>query len=268
MESEGVNSSQAIPLDPAGWHARFVQQARWTKELRHYLFGRAGLDSARRVLDVGCGTGVLGSELLTLTAATVWGLDLDEAHLAFATRNAPGVSYTQGDAHWLPYSRGAFDLVLCHFLLLWVTDPLQVVSEMKRVTRPSGVVVALAEPDYGGRIDYPTPLDRLGAWQQESLRRQGADPLVGRRLAGIFHQAGLVEVETGVLGGQWRKPPSSAELDLEWIVLEDDLKQLADTGEIAGIQRLRSLDRQAWQNGERILFVPTFYALGHTPGKN
>jgi cyclopropane fatty-acyl-phospholipid synthase-like methyltransferase len=41
------------------WHARYLQQARWTRPLREYLYGKAGVDSARRVLEVGCGTGAL-----------------------------------------------------------------------------------------------------------------------------------------------------------------------------------------------------------------
>jgi len=34
------------------WHKRFVQQAAWTRELRLYLFKRAGMPTARRVLEV------------------------------------------------------------------------------------------------------------------------------------------------------------------------------------------------------------------------
>jgi len=74
---------------------------------------------------------------------------------------------------------------------------------MARITRPGGAVLALAEPDYGGRIDYPIKLAQMGKWQIESLRLQGADPLMGRKLATIFNSAGFDSVETGVLGGQW-----------------------------------------------------------------
>ena len=52
-----------MPLTPLDWHDRFSLQARWTRELRHYLYKRAGLEAARRVLEVGCGSGVVLGEL-------------------------------------------------------------------------------------------------------------------------------------------------------------------------------------------------------------
>ena len=62
------------------WHKRFVQQAAWTRELRLYLFKRAGMPVARRVLEVGCGTGAILSGLTT--RAVVHGLDRELARLA------------------------------------------------------------------------------------------------------------------------------------------------------------------------------------------
>ena len=41
------------------WHTRYLQQAAWTRDLRTYLFEKAGLADARRVLEVGCGTGAV-----------------------------------------------------------------------------------------------------------------------------------------------------------------------------------------------------------------
>ena len=62
---------------------------------------------------------------------------------------------------------------------------------MVRVTHPGGFVLALAEPDYGGRIDYPTELSQIGDWQKNALKQQGANPLMGRELRSIFSHAGI-----------------------------------------------------------------------------
>jgi SAM-dependent methyltransferase len=241
------------------WHTRYLQQARWTAQLCAYLFQKAGLAAANQVLDLGCGTGALLDGLPVKPGSAVFGLDLSLSSIQQASTHAPGTSLTCADGAFLPYADSVFDIVFCHFVLLWAADPLKVVTEMCRVARPGGGVLALAEPDYGGRVDYPIELAALGRWQAESLRLQGADPEMGRKLAGIFVGAGLKHVETGVMGGEWVYPALSGETNLEWAVLESDL-----TGRIPfqSIQKMRQLDAAARQTGERVLFVPTFYAWG------
>jgi SAM-dependent methyltransferase len=247
------------------WHARFTQQARWTEALRRHLFERLGLAPGLRLLEVGCGTGAVLASLAG-AGCHLHGLDMDGDFLRQVIPNSltPNlVCLIQGDAHNLPYAEAVFDISFCHFLLLWVSDPAQVVGEMRRATRPGGWVLALAEPDYGGRIDYPAELISLGAMQEAALRRQGAETRLGRRLSGLFHAAGLTEIETGVLGGQWRGAPTAAEQAQEWDVLRADLQDQIAPLEL---ERLRQLDEQAWLGGERALFVPTFYAAGRKPG--
>ena len=249
-------------LSPSEWHNRFRLQSQWTKDLRTYLFDRISIGNMQAVLEVGCGTGAILSELPRRVPLRA-GLDIDREYLSLATRNPPHAKLTQGDGHQLPYSDQTFDVCLCHFLLLWVADPLQVLGEMVRVTRSGGVVMALAEPDYGGRLDYPDELSTLGEWQNQSLQSQGADPALGRKLASLFHKSGLQSVETGVLGGQWSHTLDRDQWESEWKVLESDLSQeLLDTTFSENFERLRELDRSAYKNGERTLFVPTFYAMG------
>ncbi len=244
--------------DSGFWHERFVQQAGWTKELRQYLYRRAGMEKARRILEVGCGTGAILQELED--GGLVCGLDRFRPHLTQAARHSPSARLAEGDAHHLPYPGGAFDLSLCHFLLLWVDDAARVIREMARVTRRGGAVLALAEPDYGGRIDYPEELAVIGKWQMEALRRQGADPLIGRKLNDIFHQAGLQAIETGLLGGQWSEAPARTEWEMEWQVIAADLTP--DPGKAETIDLLKQLDHSAWERGARVLFTPVFYAWG------
>lgn len=238
------------------WHARYTQQANWTRDLRAYLFERAGMKTARRVLEVGCGTGALLQDLST--PAALHGLDLEPAALAQCGVHAPGVSRVRADALRLPYPAAAFDIVFCHFLLLWVRDPLQALREMKRVARPGGHILALAEPDYTARVDKPPALAPLGRRQAESLRRQGADAGFGARLAGTFFQAGIPLVETGVIQSA-KEASTPGERELEWAALESDL---AGSGPGVDLQKMKRLDEQAWARGERVLEVPTYFAWG------
>jgi SAM-dependent methyltransferase len=237
------------------WHARYTQQAAWTRDLRNYLFDKAGLDRAVRVLEVGCGTGAVLRELIT--PAPLHGLDVEPASLTQCRIHTPAASLTCGDAHFLPYPDRSFDIVYCHFLLLWVSNPLQVVREMARVGK---MVLALAEPDYGARVDEPAELKPLGEWQTQALIRRGANPFFGARLAETFFQAGIKIEETGTIHPVGAKR-SAGEWQQEWAVIQADL---ADSVSAVEIQMMKVLDEQARTRGERVLHVPTYFAWGKT----
>ena len=238
------------------WHDRYVQQARWTRDLRAYLFNKAGLKNAQRVLEVGCGTGAILSTIDS--SASLHALDLSRAALTQAKIQAPRVSLLQADALSLPYADFIFDITFCHFLLLWVSDPLRAVREMARVTRPHGFVLALAEPDYSQRVDLPAPLAPLGRWQADALTRQGAHVSFGARLAETFARAGIEIVETGALQ-QSKNEASREEREKEWAVIEADLAASV-SGEDIRIMKL--MDEEAWARDERVLYVPTYFMLG------
>jgi SAM-dependent methyltransferase len=251
-------SPAANGLSLPEWHARFEQQANWTAEVRRHLFTQAGLKPGARVLEVGCGTGAVMQALDNEFNFHLTGVDINPTSLVFNHAKHPTFPLAQGDGHHLPLAEHTFDAVFCHYLLLWVADPLQVLAEMKRVTRPGGVVIALAEPDYTGRIDYPPPLDELGRLQAKALARQGIDPEMGAKLGSLFQQTGLLNVYNATLNTQDDPDPHAIDL-MEWTVLRADLASLVTEQDLA---QFASLDREARQRGERILYIPTTYAIG------
>lgn len=241
------------------WHRRYLQQAQWTLDLRSYLFKQVGLNETNRVLEVGCGTGAILSEVPA--HASLHGLDIDREALGQCHVHVPSGSLVQGNARQLPYADKTFDIVYCHFLLLWVNDPLQALLEMKRVTKTGAHILAFAEPDYTQRVDQPLELVPLGRWQAESLRRQGADPGLGARLADLFFRAGIELLETGTIQGA-ETDPSHTDWETEWAVIEADLAGLIPPDEV---QKMKSLDQVARAGGERVLHVPTYFAWGRVP---
>ena len=247
-------------LNSQDWSRRFNVQSRWTEEIRRFIIQQVRLGDAGCLLEPGCGTGAIIRSMQHLLPLTrIFGIDLRLDFLKNARDADPQSLLAAADAARLPYPDGSFDAVFCHYFLLWVRDPAAVLAEMKRVTRPGGTVIAMAEPDYGGRIDYPAQLAELGRLQGQALHDQGADPNMGRKLNGLFHAANLSDVHTGLVGGQWNEPPTFDAWESEWAMLEADLGHIIAKDRL---NALRSLDAAAWQKGERILFVPTFYAWG------
>jgi SAM-dependent methyltransferase len=252
-----MNSSRDQSI--AFWHNRFLQQAAWTRSIRKKIFAMSEVARAETVLEVGSGTGVITKELKELGLANVVGLDLDYKKLQYGQQYAPECTAVAGNGLELPFSDDSIDACVCHFLLLWVSDPLVVVKEMARVTRSKGWVIALAEPDYGGRIDYPATLEGVGELQSASLERQGADPRLGRRLMSLFNETALRDVQAGILGGQWSNDPARRHLmEEEWSVLISDAEVTGNLSEVEAFKR-------DWFDQGRILYVPTFYALGMVP---
>ncbi len=246
------------------WHQRFLQQARWTRELRKYILHQIGLTNGGAILEVGCGTGAILSEFRSIyrysKSLQIHGLDINPYFLELAERNVPEIALCLGDAHFLPYSHKYFDFVFCHYLLMWVSDPLKVLMEMARVTKSGGCVAALAEPDYGGRIDYPEEFKKLGELQCIALQNQGGNPLMGRRLASLFKEAGIHSFTVGVFGGQWSSSAvKKEEIDAEWNMIVNDISGLITPNELS---ELYNQDLNCWMEGNRILYVPTFYAWG------
>ncbi len=234
------------------WAAHFRRQAEWTRAARNYLYRRANLLRARRVLDVGCGTGVITEEIAARTRGRTVGLDINPQFL----RRLDGhrASYVLGDAHRLPFPDDAFDIVLCHFVLMWLREPSRGLAEMARVARPGGWVLLCAEPDYGGRLDYPDL--PLAAWHIEALKREGADPFVGRKLRALCAGQGL-DAEVGCMSAPWTSDAVRDSLEGEWATLNRVTRDFVSEGERRAV---RAQEEAAIARGERFVFMPVFYA--------
>jgi ubiquinone/menaquinone biosynthesis C-methylase UbiE len=113
------------------------------RDLHNASLDLAQLRGDETVVDVGCGN---GRYLAALRArghrGVVVGADLSEGML----RTAPAgtASLLLSDAQALPFRDAAVDVVLAMHMLYHVPDRAQAIAELRRVTRPDGVVLALA----------------------------------------------------------------------------------------------------------------------------
>lgn len=113
--------------------------------------------SARRVLDVGCGTGISTAHLAAAfpRAEAVVGVDLSPYFLAVARdtceRGFPSTQFVHANAEELPFADGAFDLVCASYLLHELPEAAarRVIAECRRLLDPDGGVLAIVDLDPG-----------------------------------------------------------------------------------------------------------------------
>jgi len=135
--------NQPQPRNPAEMYENYFVPAMFlpwaTILLRH-----AAPRSQERVLDVACGTGIVARQAAPLVGAhgQVTALDMNAAMLAVARAlpAPPGatIAWQEGNAMALPFTNGAFDVVLCQHGLQFVPDRAGAVREMRRVLAPGG----------------------------------------------------------------------------------------------------------------------------------
>ena len=188
--------------DPAEAARLEAQRAGIQDELAAAL-ALCALPEKPRVLEVGCGTGVVTAALVqALPAALVTAVDLNAALLAEArvrlgadATPSGRVCLVRADAAALPFSDRAFDLVAGRCVLMHQADPMLVASEMYRVTDLGGYALAI-EPDWAARAIYPDP--EAFAELLDLARRARPygfpDLLLGRKLFALLRAAGYAPV--------------------------------------------------------------------------
>jgi ubiquinone/menaquinone biosynthesis C-methylase UbiE/uncharacterized protein (DUF1330 family) len=100
----------------------------------------ADIRPGQRVVDVGCGTGVLAMAAADRVGpqGTVVGIDPNEGMLAVARRKSTRIDWREGRAESLPLPDESFDAVVSQFALMFFEDRVGALREMMRVLRPGG----------------------------------------------------------------------------------------------------------------------------------
>lgn len=173
-----------------------------------------------RILEVACGDGAYAPWLAERAGTTgrVVATDVEAAYLGLAKREAtsPQVQLAGADLDQLPFADDTFDFAWCAQSFYSLPDPVAAVRRMARVVRPGGVVAVL-ENDMLHHVLLPWPVDlelAVRRAERELMGQRGGDPsrfYVGRRLVGLFQQAGLVEVRTRTHATDRQGPLGEAE---------------------------------------------------------
>jgi demethylmenaquinone methyltransferase / 2-methoxy-6-polyprenyl-1,4-benzoquinol methylase len=191
------------------------------KAWRKFAMRKMNVQAGQSAIDVACGTGDWTMSLAEAvgTGGNVLGVDFSRNMIEVGKqkRNIDKLQHVQmklGNAMQLEEEDDMFDYATIGFALRNVPDIKQVLSEMRRVVRPGGMVVSLelSKPEvpvfkqmYYAYFNYFLPfIGKLFAnryeqyrWLPESLK-QFPD---SRALARIFEEVGLERVETYLLTG-------------------------------------------------------------------
>lgn len=183
-----------------------LQMGRWSRRLAPQFVRFAALTGAGKVLDVGCGTGSLSFALGNAPEVQdVHGIDLSPAYIAYAKRRneCDHLSFQVGDACSLPFPDASFDHALSMLVLQFVPRSDAAIREMRRVTRPGGIVAAATWDSRGGLVAQRIILDTAAVLDQKAndLRaRTCTRPLTRPRdLERAWRNAGFVEVMEDML---------------------------------------------------------------------
>lgn len=193
-----------------GHHESVLRSHKWRTVANSAAYLQPLLRPDMHILDVGCGPGTITVDFATyVPQGHVTGIDFSshpfpDGRAAAAARGVTNVLFEQADATALPYADDTFDVVHAHQVLQHVGDPVRVLQEMRRVTKPGGIV-ATREADFGGMVWYPE-VDGMQDWRATYMRvarHNGGEPDAGRRLHAWAKKAGFDGANITCTAGTW-----------------------------------------------------------------
>jgi SAM-dependent methyltransferase len=253
-----------MAIGNADSYARFM--GRFSEPLAPAFADLVELPAEGRVLDVGCGPGVLTSVLVDrLGAARVDAIDPTPGFVAAARARLPEVDVREGVAEALPYADDAYAASFAQLVVHFMKDPLSGLTEMARVTEPGAPVAACVWDHGGGR--GPLSLFWAAATELDPSARREADASAGSTegdLVRLFGEAGLTDVEDGEL---------AVTIHLEsfedwWAPYEEPAGSVADylaTRTPDQVAELRERCRSRLPEGPFDLTAVTWTAVGAAP---
>ncbi|MES2792484.1 MAG: glycosyltransferase [Planctomycetota bacterium] len=177
------------------------------KSRSYYEFDRPDVlelvpQSARRILDVGCGGGRLGATIKQRQQAHVTGIELNSAAVESASQRLDAVISEDIQSGGMEFPEKSFDCVICADVLEHLRDPLAVLRKIRRWLRDDGVLVT-SLPNVRNHCVIRSLL--AGNWTYESAGLLDEDHVrffTRREMEKLLFRAGFEVQELRMVGGE------------------------------------------------------------------
>ena len=180
---------------------RLRQQAFVVAALELPRLAALGLNTATRILDMGCGPGFITRQIAAqCPKARVMGLDSsrDLLKVAQASESADGqnLSFHHGNVYETGLDDNQFDFIYNRFVYQHLETPVKALNEAVRITQPGGRICIVDIDDTLLLIHPKMPaLDTVRDMACQAKSRTGGDRNVGRKLAGFMARAGIGNIQ-------------------------------------------------------------------------
>lgn len=172
-----------IARKPTGERAKAIYGAEDVHDFaRRPILDALALQRGDRLLDIGCGGGLLLRDAMAMDADAT-GLDHSAEMVELARLRAPGATVVEGSADNLPFADGMFTAVSMSVVFFFVEDPNRVLQESRRVLAPSGrFAIYTTAPELRGTPAAPEPIASRGHFYSDE------------ELSDLARRAGFAEV--------------------------------------------------------------------------
>ncbi len=188
-------SSAGIPCSNSQLKEIYERQFAELSRLRRYIYSVLPLRQISKVFEPGCGTGLLGRELKTLTDAVYTGMDINRELLP------EDRSFITGDAVETPLPA---DLYVCSFFFSSVDKPVKWLKKVKKNLSQGGLFAVFAEYDYTRITESPET--GLADLVRNGLKKSGINTTNGSRLDNFFQKTGFMKLSGGEVTTPMQKP--------------------------------------------------------------
>ncbi len=176
----------------------------WTDQFTDFVWAGLADETSGSILELGCGTGILARRLQgrLKIGSKFYGIDLDLLRLRAAATGCddesprPKQVYAAAGGQMLPFADGSFAVSITVLTLQHIFNVAETLAELRRVTRPGGLVVSVEADNLGQRMYLPRPADAFDRalalfWRRVHESCRPSDIAIGPQLPRLYREAAL-----------------------------------------------------------------------------